>query len=259
MTWEWILTSFKVVTRPHHLLCIDTKTFIYWFHTSLGNSTSTFIANLRVILEMSFFVVWFPETLKDIHFYDTWLEKNFLKWLLCFFQGSLWHSTAFQLYCFYSWHEHLCHIWKGIRIRIERCISQIRSVQFSRSVMSNSSRPHGLQHTRPPCPSPTPCFLFYLGCGQIGNIQSRLLILGWVVGTPSSSLGREGQGIEMGTEVCYQPWPLPVGTGLCPEGGKPGCVSKCRSWCEHSSQCIYVYKDWFSFQQHENIQRGVWK
>ena len=28
--------------------------------------------------------------------------------------------------------------------------------QFSRSVMSNSLRPHGLQHARPPCPSPTP-------------------------------------------------------------------------------------------------------
>ena len=30
------------------------------------------------------------------------------------------------------------------------------SVQFSRSVMSNSLRPHEPQHTRPPCPSPTP-------------------------------------------------------------------------------------------------------
>ena len=29
-------------------------------------------------------------------------------------------------------------------------------VQFSRSVMSNSLRPHESQHTRPPCPSPTP-------------------------------------------------------------------------------------------------------
>ena len=28
--------------------------------------------------------------------------------------------------------------------------------QFSRSVMSNSLWPHGLQHTRPPCPSSTP-------------------------------------------------------------------------------------------------------
>ena len=29
-------------------------------------------------------------------------------------------------------------------------------VQFSRSVVSNSLRLHGLQHARPPCPSPTP-------------------------------------------------------------------------------------------------------
>ena len=30
------------------------------------------------------------------------------------------------------------------------------SHQFSRSVMSNSLRPHESQHARPPCPSPTP-------------------------------------------------------------------------------------------------------
>ena len=30
------------------------------------------------------------------------------------------------------------------------------SVQFSHSVMSNSFRPHESQHTRPPCPSPSP-------------------------------------------------------------------------------------------------------
>ena len=32
----------------------------------------------------------------------------------------------------------------------------ISSVQFSRSVVSDSSRPHESQHARPPCPSPTP-------------------------------------------------------------------------------------------------------
>ena len=31
-----------------------------------------------------------------------------------------------------------------------------QSVQFSHSVVSNSLRPHGLQHPRLPCPSPTP-------------------------------------------------------------------------------------------------------
>ena len=34
--------------------------------------------------------------------------------------------------------------------------SNYSSVQFSCSVMSNSLRPHKLQHARPPCPSPTP-------------------------------------------------------------------------------------------------------
>ena len=32
----------------------------------------------------------------------------------------------------------------------------ISSVQFSRSIVSNSLLSHGLQHARPPCPSPTP-------------------------------------------------------------------------------------------------------
>ena len=135
----------------------------------------------------------------------------------------------------------------------------LKSVQFSRSVISDSLRPHELQHARLPCPSPTPCFLFYLGHGQIDNIQRKLPIQGWIVGTPSRSLRWEGQGIEMEIEVCYKPRHLPMGTGLCPEGGKPGCVSKYRSWCEHYSKCIHVYKDGFSFQQHENIQRAVWK
>ena len=32
----------------------------------------------------------------------------------------------------------------------------MHSVQFSRSVVSDSLQLHGLQHARPPCPSPTP-------------------------------------------------------------------------------------------------------
>ena len=35
-------------------------------------------------------------------------------------------------------------------------IYQFSSVQFSRSVVSDSFQPHELQHARPPCPSPTP-------------------------------------------------------------------------------------------------------
>ena len=38
---------------------------------------------------------------------------------------------------------------------VKRC-STLLIIQFSRSVMSNSLRPHELQHARLPCPSPTP-------------------------------------------------------------------------------------------------------
>ena len=35
------------------------------------------------------------------------------------------------------------------------CTVQFSSIQFNHSVMSDSLRPHELQHARPPCPSPT--------------------------------------------------------------------------------------------------------
>ena len=35
-------------------------------------------------------------------------------------------------------------------------VSLLSSVHFSRSVVSNSLRPHEAKHTRPPCPLPTP-------------------------------------------------------------------------------------------------------
>ena len=40
--------------------------------------------------------------------------------------------------------------WKTLLLR-----AAFSSVQFSCSVVSDSLRPHELQHTRPPCPSPT--------------------------------------------------------------------------------------------------------
>ena len=36
------------------------------------------------------------------------------------------------------------------------------SVQFSRSAVSDSLWPHELQHTKPPCPSPTPMYFYEL-------------------------------------------------------------------------------------------------
>ena len=42
------------------------------------------------------------------------------------------------------------------KILVLRNNSQFSSVLFIHSVVSDSLQPHGLQHARPPCPSPTP-------------------------------------------------------------------------------------------------------
>ena len=44
----------------------------------------------------------------------------------------------------------------NLKHRINSSAVQFSSVQFSRSVVSDSLWPHESQHTRPPCPSPTP-------------------------------------------------------------------------------------------------------
>ena len=52
----------------------------------------------------------------------------------------------------------------------------LSSVQFSHSVVSNFWRPHGLQHARPLCPSPTPS-LFKLISIVLVMPSNQLIIL----------------------------------------------------------------------------------
>ena len=58
-------------------------------------------------------------------------------------------ETYISIYC----KELHCPDWKGGLIALS---VQFSSVHFSRSVVSASVQPHESQHTRPPCPSPTP-------------------------------------------------------------------------------------------------------
>ena len=48
-------------------------------------------------------------------------------------------------------HEIKRHLLLGRKV-----MTNLSSVQFSRSVVSDSLRPHEWQHAKPPCPSPTP-------------------------------------------------------------------------------------------------------
>ena len=49
------------------------------------------------------------------------------------------------------WYDFICAFSIFLLMIQVLCVS----VQFSHSVVSNSLRPHGLQHARPACPSPT--------------------------------------------------------------------------------------------------------
>ena len=63
-------------------------------------------------------------------------------------KGSKYKSSDFSIpYYFYS--TCIRTHWAVVNAKMEH------SAQFSRSVVSNSLRPHESQHARPPCPSPT--------------------------------------------------------------------------------------------------------
>ena len=46
--------------------------------------------------------------------------------------------------------------WTSQAVKAQQPHQRFSSVQFSRSVVSDSLQPHELQHARPPCPSPIP-------------------------------------------------------------------------------------------------------
>ena len=60
-----------------------------------------------------------------------------------FILGDWWERSFLN----YPW---VCTLWRFLPN------SKTSTVQFSRSVVSDSLRPHGLQHARYPCPSPAP-------------------------------------------------------------------------------------------------------
>ena len=84
------------------------------------------------------------------HFGDFFLYEaaGFLLVLLSY----NWHKTLYELKCT-IWFD--THIYYEMIIT-DRLVNSSISVQFSCSLMSDCLWPHGLQHTRLPCPSPTP-------------------------------------------------------------------------------------------------------
>ena len=67
-----------------------------------------------------------------------------------------WGEKGTLLHCWWEWKlvQPLGRTVCGDSLK--KLEPELPSVQFSHSVVSDSLQPHGLQHSRPPCPSPTP-------------------------------------------------------------------------------------------------------
>ena len=77
-------------------------------------------------------------------------QARILQWVaISFSRGSSRPRDPTYISCIGMW---ILYHWATTETLI--CI--FCSVQFSSSVVSDSLRPHESQHTRPPCPSPTP-------------------------------------------------------------------------------------------------------
>ena len=81
-----------------------------------------------------------------------------------------WVSGAF------TFQRPLIQVWSPLNCFLICCPYKQESVQFSNSVLSKSLWHHGLQHTRLPCPSPTP-----------GAYSNSCPLKGWVKGVDASS------------------------------------------------------------------------
>ena len=83
--------------------------------------------------------------------------------ILGLYPSLSWH-TILSIHCWICFTSIMLRISVSILIRnialqfffLVTSLSGLGSVQFSCSVVSDSLRPHGLQHARLPCPSPTP-------------------------------------------------------------------------------------------------------
>ena len=133
------------VVQPSHLLCSPSPPALNSFPASGYFQMSQFFASggqsIRASASASVLPMnipgWFFIGLTDLILQSEGLSKvsntTVQKHQLLGTQTSLW-SNAHT----YTW------------------LNSFSWVQFSHSVLSDSLRPHGSQHARPPCPSPTP-------------------------------------------------------------------------------------------------------
>ena len=104
--------------------------------------------------------------------WDVWMA-SLTQWI--WFEQPLGHSEGREAGVLQSTDSQ--RVRHNLATKQQQPVREDSSVQFSHSVMSDSLQPHGLQHTRLPCPSPTP-----------GSYSNSCLSSWWCHPTISSSV-----------------------------------------------------------------------
>ena len=131
----------------------DALTIVFWmlsFKPTFSLFSFTFIKRLRWFYKIS------TQHQNVDHYSTQWAEFQAEHLVFQFAWENKWPDV--QLYTeFMACLDDRGAKWNMIRKLMTRIWeSSISSVHFSLSVVSNSLWPHKSQHTRPPCPSPTP-------------------------------------------------------------------------------------------------------
>ena len=152
----WLLYH-RVTVFPFQLHILWGDTVRLWIFFSLTNQS--FSLSIHRQLRRYYHCYWW-QIIKHIFWSNI---PVFGEWDLfqdCSF--ALWQRSSFSISLFLAQHApgSFCSFSNPVLesstfIRSSDSF-QFNSVQFSCSVVSDSLRPHELQHARPPCPSPTP-------------------------------------------------------------------------------------------------------
>ena len=126
MKWVWIL-YLKTKVRIPVLVLIS---YVTW---------------LRFLVFLSLSLFTYAKSARLLCSWDS-LAK-ILEWVaIPSSRGSFWPRDGTRVSCIAGGFFTTSTTWEA----------PLSSVQFSRSVVSDSLRPHESQHAKPPCPSPTP-------------------------------------------------------------------------------------------------------
>ena len=129
--------------------------------------------------------------------------------------------------------------------------NSVTSVQFSRSVVSNSLRHPGLQHTRPPCPSPIPKEFTQTHVHWVGDA----IQLSYPLSSPSPAFNFPSIRVFSNESALHIRWSKywSFSFSISPSNKHPGLISFRMDWLD----LLSVHGTLKSLRQHHSSKASI--